>query len=83
MAVCLDYQSVYCQRESLAGSWLLLCLAAVVLLGALVFRVWVKIEATDVGYQLAHQREQTVAFDNTRRDLELQLSLLKRTGSMR
>ena len=78
MAVCLDYQAVYCQREGVAGNWCLLCLAAMTLLLALVFRVWIKIETTDVGYRLAHEREQTISFDNTRRDLELQLSLLKR-----
>jgi hypothetical protein len=56
MAVCLQYQSVYVRRESKAVSARVQILAAVVLLGVLGARVWVKLEATDLGYQMAHER---------------------------
>jgi hypothetical protein len=78
MAACLDYQSVYCQRQSAVVRWSLTLFAAVVLLLALSFRVWTKLEATQIGYDLARQRQEAVRYDMERRELELQLSLLKR-----
>lgn len=82
MAVCLQYQSVYVRRESKAVSARVQILAAVVLLGVLGARVWVKLEATDLGYQMAHERQRTVELDMERRELELQRSVLLRPDSL-
>ena len=77
MAVCLQYQSVYVRRESKAVSARVQILAAVVLLGVLGARVWVKLEATDLGSQMAHERQRTVELDMERRELELRSVLLR------
>ncbi len=82
MAICLDYQSVYCRKEKVMISVRMQIIAAVLLLAALVARVWLKIESTDLGYQLARERQQTIAYDMERRELELQLSVLLRPDSL-
>jgi hypothetical protein len=82
MTVCLQYQSVYVRRDDAAVSKKLQLLVACCLLCALVARVWVKLESTDVGYQLARERQKTVALDMERRELELQLSVLKRPDAL-
>lgn len=82
MAVCLDYQSLYFQKKTTSVSTPLQIGAAILLLSILAFKVWVKIEITDIGYNLAVEREQTVALDMDRRDLELQRSLLLRADSL-
>jgi cell division protein FtsB len=82
MTVCLQYQSVYVKREVKASSTRMQLLAAVVLLGVFAVRVWAKLEATDIGYQVARQRQQMVKLDMERRELELQRSLLLRPDSL-
>jgi hypothetical protein len=82
MAVCLQYQSVYVKRDSTVVSAKLQLLAACALLAVLGVRVWSKLEATDVGYQLARERQRTVSLDMERRELELQLSVLLRPDSL-
>jgi hypothetical protein len=82
MAVCLQYQSVYVRREAAVVSLRVQVAAAVALLVVLGAKVWVKLEATDVGYQLARERSRTVAFDMERRELELQRSVLLRPDSL-
>jgi hypothetical protein len=82
MTVCLQYQSVYVKREVKASSTRVQLCAAVALLGVFAVRVWAKIEATDVGYQLARERQQTVSLDMERRELELQRSILLRPDSL-
>ncbi len=82
MAVCLQYQSVYVRRDATVVSKRLQLLAAVVLLVVLAARVWMKLESTDVGYQLARERQRTVALDMERRELELQLSVLLRPDAL-
>jgi len=82
MAVCLDYQSVYCKREELKISLRLKILAGALIISALAFKVWVKIESTDVGYQLAKERSRAVELDMKRRELELELSILTRPDSL-
>jgi hypothetical protein len=54
-----------------------------VLLIVLAARVWVKLEATDVGYQLARERNKTIELDMQRRELELQRSVLLRPDSLK
>ncbi len=57
-------------------------IAAFVLLAALSFKVWMKVETIELGYKLAKQRELVVQYDMERRDLELQLSLLTRPDNL-
>jgi len=82
MAVCLQYQSVYVKREAAVVSLRVQVAAAVALLVVLGARVWVKLEATDAGYQLARERAKTVELDMERRELELQRSVLLRPDSL-
>jgi hypothetical protein len=82
MAVCLQYQSVYVRRDAVAGSLRIQIATAIALLLVLGARVWVKLEATDVGYQLARERSRTVELDMQRRELELQRSVLLRPDSL-
>ena len=82
MAVCLDYQSVYYNRRASAVSIRLELAAGLLLALALVGKVWMKIESTDAGYQVARERQKTVQLDMERRDLELQLSVLLRRDNL-
>ncbi len=82
MAICLEYQSVYaCRRESTVFLKFHL-LAALLLLAALVTRVTLKINGTQVGYALAQERSRTIELDMQRRELELQRSLMLRPDSL-
>jgi len=78
MAVCLDYQAVYKSKRGVLVSLPVQLTAAVLLLMALSFKIWVKYETTGLGYELAKQRQITVARDMERRELELHLSILQR-----
>jgi hypothetical protein len=82
MAVCLQYQSVYVKREAAVVSLRVQIAAAVLLLAVLGARVWMKLEATDLGYQLARERSRMVELDMERRELELQRSILLRPDSL-
>ena len=82
MAVCLQYQSVYVRREAKAISTRTQVLVGMAILMVLGARVWARLEATDLGYQLAQARQQTVELDMERRELELQRSVLLRPDSL-
>lgn len=82
MAVCLQYQSVYVKRDQAVVSIRVQVLAAVALLLVLGMRVWVKLEVTDLGYQVAQQRARTVTFDMERRELELERAILLRPDAL-
>ena len=82
MAVCLQYQSVYVKREAAPVSGKAQLVGAVVLLALLGSKVWAKLEATDLGYSLARERQKMVALDMERRELELQRSVLMRPDSL-
>ena len=82
MAVCLNYQEVYVRRSSAIVSSRLHLLAALFLLVSLAAKVWIKLESTDLGYQLARERQKTVELDMQRRELELQLSVLMRPDNL-
>lgn len=82
MAVCLQYQSVYVRRESARVSGKIQLFGAVVLLALLGIKVWAKLEATDLGYSLARERQRMVSLDMERRELELQRSVLLRPDSL-
>jgi cell division protein FtsL len=53
-------------------------LAAIILFAVLVFRIWIKIETTDLGYALASHRKEAIELDMQRRELELALSILQK-----
>jgi len=82
MAVCLRYQAVYVRRERDAVSKKAHLVLASLLLVVLSARVWMKLEATDLGYQFARERQKTVALDMERREMELQLSVLNRPDAL-
>lgn len=75
---CLDYQMVYCSKQEVVSSWGLMIGACCLLFVALVFKIWIGINTTSLGYQLAEERERAVTYDMQRRELELQLSILLR-----
>ncbi len=52
------------------------------LLATLVARIWVKIEVTQVGYELAEEQSVAVALDIERRELELQRSILMKPDAL-
>ena len=82
MSVCVDYQAVYQKRRPIVVSVRTQLFAAVVLLLALAFKVWLRIEATNVGYLIGKEKQVTIALDMERRELELQLSVLKRGDTL-
>jgi len=53
-------------------------LAAFLFAAALGAKVWVRLEMTDLGYNLAEERKATVQLDMNRREAELKLSILHR-----
>lgn len=82
MAVCLDYQSVYCRRENGTAIWWAQVIAASLLLVALSTRIWVKVQTTERGYRLAHEQQENIQLDMERRELDLQLSVLLRRDNL-
>lgn len=82
MEACLAYQPVYCRRTEVVSSTRSQLLAGILLLSVLALKVWVKVAITDYGYQLAEERSRTVELDMQRRELNLQLTVLKRPDSL-
>ena len=82
MAVCLDYQAVYCRNSKISISVRTQLITALLLLAALSTKVWIKIESTDIGYRLAKERQTTISLDMERRELELARSVLLRPDTL-
>ena len=82
MAICLEYQAVYCERARVLNLWWVTLAASLLLLFSLGLKVWIKIESTAVGYRLAKERETAQLLDMERRDLELQYSVLMRRDDL-
>lgn len=82
MAIALDYQTVYYRRgkRTVPLGWNIA--AAVLLFFALAAKVWIKVECTEYGYQLAKVRKETVALDMERRELELHYSVLLKPDNL-
>lgn len=82
MALSLSYQSVYIQPrvQVVSVKWHLL--SGLLLAAALVFRIWVKLESTSLGYEVGKERQHTVNLDMQRRELELQLSVLLKPDNL-
>lgn len=81
MSVCLDYQAVY-KRKVFALSFRAQLLSALFLLLVLAFKVWVRIECTNLGYVVAKEKQETMDLDMERRELELRLSVLNRADTL-
>lgn len=81
MAICLDYQSVYA-RKQYRISVRFQIVVAILLIMTLLMKVWIKVESTQLGYDLATERELTQQQDMIRRELELEISVLKRTDNL-
>lgn len=82
MAMCLDYQMVYAPRKKIVQYLRLQMIAAFTLLCVLVGKVWIKIEQTEIGYELGKVHNQWLSLDMERRELELQLSVMMRHDSL-
>ncbi len=82
MAVCLNYQAVYGRRRGIVISVRLQVIAALLLLVTLGAKVWIKIESTDAGYQLAKERQHAGELDMEKREIELHLSVLTRADNL-
>lgn len=83
MAIALDYQTVYSRRrKKLLVPVHTQIAAAVLLLLALAVKVWIKIECTEIGYQIAKERQDTVSLDMERRELELHRSVLLKPDNL-
>ncbi len=81
-AVCLNYQSVYCSKQESVNSFSAIIVSATILFLALCMKIWMTISSTSLGYQLAEEREKTIALDMQRREYELQLSVLLRPDNL-
>ncbi|RIL10301.1 MAG: hypothetical protein DCC75_04640 [Proteobacteria bacterium] len=82
MAVCLDYQQVYYRRRVKVVPLKYQIFAALALLLALSVKVWIKTNITDMGYQLAKERQHMIDLDMQRRELELKLSVVTRPDEL-
>lgn len=82
MAACLEYQSVYYDRTAYHSTVRATLFACFCMLGALLFRVWVKVESTDLGYEIARARKLAISYDMEIRDLRLQKSVLLRADHL-
>lgn len=82
MTVTTEYQPVYCRRDKIVITVRMQIIAASFLLAALLAKVWIKIETTDMGYRLARERQFRIDYDQERRELELQRSILLRADNL-
>jgi hypothetical protein len=82
MAVCLDYQNVYAPRRAIVISTRIQLAVLVLLVVAFSGKVWLSVRSTDLGYQLAREQQRAVELDMTRRELELELSVLMRPDTL-
>ena len=82
MAICLDYQLVHAPRSSVVVSFRMQVLAVLILTIALAGKLWTKIEATSLGYELARLQSEMIDLDMQRRELLLQRSVLLRPNTL-
>ena len=82
MEATLGFQSIYQCANTKKTSLRNQILLGLLLFVALAVKVWIKLEVTDIGYKLAEARNTAIEQDMNRRDLELQLSILKRPDNL-
>ena len=78
MSQCLSYQSVYLDSAKPRYLTKLHLITLLLLVTSFSYKVWLKLEAVDVGYQIAESRKEMVALDIERQELELQYSVITR-----
>lgn len=81
MSVCLQYQPVVAVADLKVSVRWQLCVATLLLL-TLIAKVWIKVETTRVGYELADQRQLAIELDMKQRELELHRSYLLRPDNL-
>ena len=83
MAICIDYHLIQSARPTTVTiSVRVQLFAALLMLAALTTKVWITMQCTGRGYELARQRSEMVALDMERRELELKLSVLLRPDTL-
>ena len=83
MSVCLNYQSVYCDRYSSASSTRFRVGALLILLAVLAMKVMIKVQETDIGYALSQARQVHSQLVLDKQELQLQLSVVTRPDLIR
>jgi cell division protein FtsL len=73
-----SYQEIYLDRLVAVRPWSCTVILSFVLFAVLVFKVWVHMQARDLGYELAEARAISRDLDMQRREFELQRSVLVR-----
>jgi len=58
-------------------------MGALILLLALVVKIWIRVETTDQGYALSRERQSMVELDREQRDLTFQLATLMQHDNLR
>ena len=82
MTPTLSYQLVYAPRRQAVASLPLNVVAVVLLVGIFGVKIWIKTQITETGYELSRSRDQMIAYDMKRRELELQRSVLLRPDAI-
>lgn len=82
MAICLDYQSAYSFRRRTILSLRTQLFLVISLLLILSARVWIKVQCTSMGYELASANQEAIELDMRRQELALELSLLLRQDNL-
>lgn len=82
MAVALDYQSVYVPKRTIKVSVRGQVIVAALLVLALVARVFIRNQMTDIGYELARERQRAMQIDMEKQEAKLQLSVLLRSDNL-
>lgn len=81
MAVCLDYQSVYVKNVKVQSHKLLI-LSSLFLMFVLIFHVWIRAQKVTLGYQIAQAQNKTLEYATIKKDLQMQLSVVKRYDNL-
>ncbi|MDZ4784650.1 MAG: hypothetical protein SGJ02_01110 [bacterium] len=81
MAVCIGYQPEVI-RDNFVISLKVQLFLALILIIALSAKIWIRSEATQVGYLLASERQRAIDVDMKRRELELQKSFYLRPDNL-
>ena len=81
MAVCLDYQSVYVKNVKVQSHKLLI-VACLFLMSVLIFHVWCRAEKVTLGYQIAQAQNKTQEYSTIKKDLAMQVSVVKRYDNL-
>lgn len=82
MAVALYHQSIYAPRGTIRVSVKAQIAVAILLLVALALRVFIRVQITDVGYDLAHERQRALQIDMEKQETKLKLSFLLRGDNL-